>query len=106
MLTTVPASQWLQRIFSDGYGGLDIGTTTSLRSPTCMHRPQHARDELVYSIALLNEGNQCGDTAFIVSSASEMRKYQLLEAVNLILQCHQVRDGLIARPRQFKEQTS
>jgi len=61
-----------------------------------MHSSQHASDELVDAVALLHEGNQCSDSAFIVGAASEVRKDELLERVDLILQRHQVRNRLVS----------
>ena len=64
-----------------------------------MHRAQHARDELVDSVALLHEGNKRRNTALVVPDISKVREYQLLELLDLILQLHQVRDCLVALVR-------
>ena len=61
-----------------------------------MHCSQHASNELVDSIALLDQGHQCRDTAFIVSAGLEMREDQLLESINLVLQGHEIGNSLVA----------
>lgn len=60
-----------------------------------MHGAKHAGDELVDTIALLNQWYQRSDSAFIVRTASEVGKDEFLEGVDLILEGHQVGDGLV-----------
>jgi hypothetical protein len=64
-----------------------------------VHCAQHAGNELVDTIALLNQGHQRRNPAFIVRAASEVRENELLEGIDLILQRHQVRNGLVALVR-------
>lgn len=61
-----------------------------------MHRPQHARDELVDTEALLHERHQRGDTALICGRASEVGEDELLERLDLVLERHKVGDGLVS----------
>lgn len=61
-----------------------------------MHGSQHASNELVDAVTLLDKGHQCRDTALIVGTGLEMREDQLLKSINLILQSHEIGDGLIA----------
>lgn len=61
-----------------------------------MHCSKHARDELVDTVALLHKRNESRDSAFIVANTSEVREDELLELINLVLQDHQVADGLIS----------
>lgn len=62
---------------------------------TGVHGAEHAGDEFVNAVAFLHQWRQRGDSTFIVVGASEMRKDELLELVDLILQRHQIRDGLV-----------
>jgi hypothetical protein len=57
---------------------------------TGMHRAQHASDELVYTIALLDQGHQRSNATFVVGAASEVGEDQLLESIDLILQSHEI----------------
>jgi hypothetical protein len=61
-----------------------------------VHSAQHASDELVDAIALLDQGNQRSNAALVVCAAAEVREDQLLEGVDLVLQGHQVGDGLVS----------
>jgi hypothetical protein len=63
-----------------------------------VHGAQHAGDELVDSVALLNQGYQTGDLALVVQPASKVSKNELLECLNLVLEVHEVGDGLVSRP--------
>lgn len=62
-----------------------------------MHSPQHAGDELVDAVALLHQRDQGGDATFVVGAGLEMREDQLLEGIDLILQCHEICNCLIPR---------
>lgn len=62
-----------------------------------MHSSQHAGDKLVDTIALLHKRDQRRDPALVVGSRQEMREDQLLERIDLILQGHEFRDGLITK---------
>lgn len=64
-----------------------------------MHSTQHAGDEFVDAIAFLNKWDKRSNATFVVRATSEMRKDELLEGINLILQGHQIRDRLIALVR-------
>ncbi len=57
---------------------------------TSVHGPEHACDELIDAITLMNEWDQCRDSAFVVCTASEMREYQFLKRVYLVLKRHEV----------------
>lgn len=61
-----------------------------------MHGTQHAGNELVDSIALQDEGNQSRNTTLVVGAAAEVREYELLEGIDLVLQRHEIRDGLVS----------
>ena len=61
-----------------------------------MHCSQHASDEFVNTIAFLYQRDQCRDSAFVVCSTSKMRENELLEGIDLILECHEIGDGFIA----------
>lgn len=63
---------------------------------TGMHCTEHACDELIDAIALLYKRHEGRNAALVVVCASEVREDQLLELVYLVLQCHQVRDRLVA----------
>lgn len=63
---------------------------------TGMHGSQHAGDELVDAIALLDQGHQGRDAAFVVEAVADVGKDQFLEGVDLVLQGHEVGDGLVA----------
>lgn len=60
-----------------------------------MHGSEHAGDELVDTVALLNERYKGGDSALIVPHVAEVRENQLLELLDLVLQHHEVADGLV-----------
>ena len=61
-----------------------------------MHGSQHARDKLVDSVALLNQGHQGRDSTLVVPHVSEVREDELLKLLNLVLQDHEVRDRFVA----------
>jgi hypothetical protein len=63
-----------------------------------VHGAQHAGDELVNSITLLDQGHQTGDLALIVQPASKVSKNELLECLDLVLKIHKVGDGLVSGP--------
>jgi hypothetical protein len=62
-----------------------------------MHGSQHACDETVDTVALLHQGNQSGDLALVIVTASEMHKDELLEGFDLVLECHQVADSFVTK---------
>jgi hypothetical protein len=64
-----------------------------------MHSTQHASDEFVDAITLLDQGNQRSNAAFVVCAAAEVRENKLLEGIDLILQSHQVGNGLVSLVR-------
>ena len=64
-----------------------------------MHCSQHASNELVNTIAFLYQRDECRDSAFVVRSTSKMRENELLEGIDLVLECHEIRYGLIAMDR-------
>lgn len=61
-----------------------------------MHGTEHARDEAVDAVGLLDERDEGGDAALVVGRAAEVGEDELLERVDLILERHEVRDGLVA----------
>lgn len=61
-----------------------------------MHGAKHAGDELVDAVALLHQGHQGRDPALIVLTTPEMGKDEFLESLNLVLEVHQVGNGLVA----------
>ena len=63
---------------------------------TCVHRPEHARNEFVDAIALLYQWHQSGNAALVVRATAEVREDELLERVYLVLQGHEVGNGLVA----------
>ena len=64
-----------------------------------MHCSQHASDKLVDTITLLHQGNQRRNSAFIVGTASEVGKDELLEGIDLVLKSHKVCDRLVSTKR-------
>lgn len=64
-----------------------------------MHCSQHASDEFVNTIAFLYQRDECGDSAFVVRSTSKMRENEFLEGIDLVLECHEIGYGFIARDR-------
>lgn len=60
-----------------------------------MHSTQHAGDELVNSITLLYQRHNGRDSAFVIPNISEVGKYEFLKLFNLVLQGHEVADGLV-----------
>jgi hypothetical protein len=60
-----------------------------------VHGPQHAGDELVDAVALLDKRDEGGDAALVVPDVSEVGEDELLELLNLVLQGHEVGDGLV-----------
>lgn len=61
-----------------------------------MHSSQHAGNELVNTITLLDQRHQRRDSALIVGTRLEVRKDKLLETVNLILQGHEIGNSLVS----------
>jgi hypothetical protein len=64
-----------------------------------VHGAQHAGDKLVDSVTLLDQGHQTRDLAFVVQPASKVSKNELLECLNLVLEIHEVGDGLVSGPK-------
>lgn len=65
-------------------------------SLTGVHRTKHAGDELVDAVALLNQRHQRRNATFVVSDIPEVGEDEFLELLNLVLQHHEVGDGLVA----------
>lgn len=63
---------------------------------TAMHSAHHASDETVNPPTLLNQRYEGGDSTFITGRVTEVRKDHLLEGVDLVLQPHEVGDGLVS----------
>lgn len=61
-----------------------------------MHGSEHAGDKLVDAVALLHKRYQGRNTALIVADVSEMGEDQFLKLFNLVLQDHEIGDGLVA----------
>lgn len=72
-------------------------------SHTCMHRPEHARDELVDAVTLLDQRHQGGDAALVIGTAPEMRENELLESIYLILKSHQIGYSFIPGECEFRK---
>lgn len=60
-----------------------------------MHGAQHAGDELVNAVTLLHQWYKGRNPALVVAHISEMRENQFLKLLDLILQSHEVCDGLV-----------
>ena len=60
-----------------------------------MHCTKHARDETVDTPAFLHERHESGYTALIASGLTEVGKDHPLERVNLVLEPHKIRYGLV-----------
>lgn len=88
VLRVVPATQRLERVHC-------------VRST--VHGAQHASQEFVNTIALLDKRHKTRDAAFVVRRTTEMRKDELLELLDLILQGHQVHDSFVADSSSVKE---
>lgn len=61
-----------------------------------MHCSEHTGDEPIDSITLMNEGHQRGNFALVVGPLAEVREYELLEGIDLILELHEVGNRLVA----------
>jgi uncharacterized FAD-dependent dehydrogenase len=66
---------------------------------TLVHGAQHAGGELVNGITFLNQGHESSNPALVVGRGAEVGEHELLELVNLILQVHQVRNGLVSNKK-------
>ena len=55
-----------------------------------MHGTQHTGNKSVYVPTLLDQGDKSRDATFIVSRMPEMRKYNTLERLDLVLETHKV----------------
>lgn len=64
--------------------------------PTLVHSTQHAGNELIDTVALLDQRHQGRDATLVVTGTSEVGEDELLELLNLILQDHEIGDGLVA----------
>lgn len=62
---------------------------------TTVKGPKHACNELVDSITLMYKRNQRRDAAFVIADIAKVRKDELLELLNLVLQYHEIVDGLV-----------
>ena len=63
---------------------------------TFVHCTQHAGRELIDGIALLDERDEGCDTALVVGRGSKIGENKFLELIHLILQIHELADGLVA----------
>ena len=63
---------------------------------TSVHGSKHARDEPIDAVAFLNLGDERTDTTLIVGRTAEVGEDQLLKRVDLVLQVHEVADGLVS----------
>lgn len=99
MLRIVTAAEGFQRIIIPGSYVASVMSRTSVRPGwhTRVHRPEHAGDEFVDAMRLLNQRHQGRDATFVVRTRTEMGKDEFLERVDLILKGHEVGDCLIAR---------
>jgi hypothetical protein len=60
-----------------------------------VHCSQHTGDKLINSVTLLDERYQGRYPTLIVVSILEMREDQFLEGVDLILEVHEIHNGLV-----------
>lgn len=60
-----------------------------------MHGAEHAGDELVDAVTLLHQRHESRYPALVVLATPEIGKDQLLECLDLVLQVHQVGNGLV-----------
>lgn len=66
---------------------------------TRMHGAKHAGNEFVDSVALGDKGHKGGYSALVITHVAEVGEDQLLELVDLVLEGHEVGDGLVALVR-------
>lgn len=64
-----------------------------------MHSPQHTSNKFVNTITLLHKRHQRRNPTLIIRPGQEMRKYQLLERIDLVLQVHEIVNRLITLVR-------
>ncbi len=64
-----------------------------------MHSTQHASDEFIDAITLLDQRHQSRDPALVIANIPEVRENQLLELFNLVLESHKVGNRLVALVR-------
>jgi len=61
-----------------------------------VHSSEHTGDEPVDSVAFLDERDEGRDSTFVVGGSSEVSEGELLEGVDLVLEGHEVGDGLVS----------
>ena len=61
-----------------------------------MHGSQHASNEFIDPITFLYQGNQCRNSTLVVGTIPKMSEDELLEGINLILECHQISDCFVS----------
>lgn len=88
MLSIVLCSQRCQRVVVPSSYKLSGNIFYSVSRLTGMHSSQHAGDEFVDAVALLNQRDQRGYPALVVTITAEMGEYQFLKLLNLVLETH------------------
>ena len=63
---------------------------------TSVHRAEHTSDEAVDTPTLLHQRNERRYTAFVACGVTEVSEDHPLEGVDLVLQTHEVGDGLVS----------
>ncbi len=81
VLRVVSFAQWLESITGIG---------------ASVHGAEHRGKELVDTVALLDKGAQEPRCGIVVGGASEVGKDELLKLLNLILEIHEIHDGLVS----------
>jgi hypothetical protein len=87
-----PSSRYLRALAKDSLSRLLVRSEERGRKHTPVHGPQHADDETVNSVTLLDLRNEGRDTTFVVCGSSEVSEDEFLERVDIVLQVHQVHD--------------
>lgn len=71
-----------------------------------MHCSRHACDEAIDTVRFLDERDQRSDSTLIVTALLEQCENEFLKGIDLILQCHEILDGLISGPEHGPEHLS
>ena len=62
-----------------------------------MHSAQHASNKSINIPTLFDQRDKGRDAAFIVRRMAEMREDDTLKRLDLVLDTHKVRDGLVSK---------
>lgn len=74
--------------------------------PTSVHGTQHADNESVDSVTLLDLRHEGRNSTLVVRRTAEMGKDELLERVNVVLEIHQVHDRFEAATTDSRAEVS